>query len=123
VTEAYQSNAADPEQIDYATRKTKDKLRRRRELLRWSLNHAEGRELWWAVLLPLFGLHQHQGGAAETVWGQVALHNVGCALLAELTQHRELYLQMQAEAFKRDEREKRETEAVRVVRASAEHTR
>lgn len=109
-----QDNAIDAEQLAYADRKAKERVARRRELWRWLLGQKMGRELLYDVILAELGYLRHIGGPLEQVYSQAALHNVCCRVMAEdILVHRDLYLQMQGEAMKREEQERRELEAAR----------
>ena len=112
--DAVQTNAADPAQLEYASRTVRQQTRRRRELWRWLLSHAEGRELLWDVILRELGMFQHIAGPLDVVYGQAALHNQACAWLGrDVTTHRDLFLQMQLEALKREEFQRRGNQASR----------
>lgn len=118
----YQDNAADAEQLAFADRKAKERVARRRELWRWLMSQAIGRELLYDVILGELGFLRAIRGPLEDVYSQAALHNLCCRLMAEdIFPHREFYLQMQQEALKREAAERQELEAARVKWASREN--
>lgn len=109
------------EQLAFADRKARERANRRRDLWRWVLGQKLGRELLYDVLLAELGFLRHIGGPLEAVYGQAALHNLCCRLMAEdILPHRDLYLQMQNEALKREAAEVAELEAARVKWATRE---
>jgi hypothetical protein len=114
--------AIDPEQQAFAERKAQQRIARRRELWRWLMGQKLGRELLYDVLLPELGFLRAIRGSVDQVWGDVALYNLCCRLMAEdILVHPELYLQMQTEAGKRDKAERDELEAARVKWATRDN--
>lgn len=108
-------DADDPTQRAWAVQKVSEREARQRELWRWLMTQKMGREWISDVLLPALGPAHHLGGGTpEQLYGEVALHNLACRWLAQfLLGHRDLYLQMQAEALKREESDRKELEAQR----------
>lgn len=105
--DALQTNASDPAQQEHARWSEKEALKRRREVWRRQLSTGEGREFVW-MLLRDCGFLQHIGGSVEAVYGQAALHNQVCAWVGrDIAPHPELGLQMQMEARKRAEQQRR----------------
>lgn len=112
--DAVQTNAADPAQLEHARRTVRQQARRRRELWRWLLSHGEGREWLWEIGLRELGMFHHIGGSLEEVYGQASKHNLACEWMrVDITPHRDLYLQMQHEALKREELQRRGNRASR----------
>lgn len=113
--DAVQTNATDPEQLEHAARSVREQKKRRAELWRWLLSHGEGRELLWDVILRELGMFHRIAGPLEEVYGQAALHNLACEWLrVDVTPQRELFLQMQNEALRREEQRRRNNKASRV---------
>ena len=109
-----QDSSIDTEQLAYADAVRQRRVDRRRELWRWLMSKATGREVLYELVLGELGYLRHIGGPLEQVYGEAALHNLCCRLMAEdILPHRELFMQMQAEALKRDEDERKELEAAR----------
>jgi len=114
--DSLQTSAIDPEQLAHAGRTVKAQQRRRRDLWRWVLSEKAGREFVYDVLLRDLGILHHIGGSLEQVYSQAALHNVACRWMGkDITPHRELYLQMQGEAMKREEEQRRGNRASRTA--------
>jgi hypothetical protein len=104
--EQLQTNAADPAQLAEAQAIVRDRGRRRAELWRRQLSTAEGREFVWDIVLRELGMFHRIAGSPEAVYGQAALHNLAVEWLrVDITPHRDLFLQMQNEALKRDAQE------------------
>lgn len=115
-----QTNASDPEQLEHARFTEKERAKRRRELWRWLLSQGEGREWLWEIGLRELGMFHRIAGSLEEVYGQAALHNLACDWLrTDITPNRELYLQMQNEALRREEQQRRGNRASRVRRSTS----
>jgi len=107
------------EPLAFAERKARERVTRRRELWRWLMGQKVGRELLYDVILDELGFLNAIRGSIEEVYSQAALHNLCCRLMAkDILPHRELYLQMQNEALKREATELAELEAARVTWAT-----
>lgn len=117
--EPIQTNASDARQVARGRKRQVDAADRRRELFRWVLLAKDGRELMWELLRDL-GYLKHIGGPLEAVYGQAALHNQACLWLKELVVNRDLFLQMQNEAMKRDEQIAKDSRAARKPDADEE---
>ena len=119
--EPVQTNASDARQVAHGRKRERTQADRRRELFRWALSTKEGRELLWELLRDL-GYLRHIGGPLEAVYGQAALHNQACLWLKEVVVHRDLFLQMQNEAMKRDAQVAKESRAARASDANDDMT-
>ena len=115
--EPLQTNAADPEQVEHGARKAKRQQRRRTALMRQQLSTPDGREFVWELLREL-GIYGDAFGSPEVVYGFLGARRKGLKLLAEVMQHPERFLEMQAEAFDRDDRDGEENKAARTPRAT-----
>ena len=112
-----QTNAIDDGQRKHADRKVKEKGRRRVALMRQQLSTADGREFVWLMLREL-GLYEDAQGDVERVYGFLGRRRAGLRLLGEVMQHPQRFLEMQAEAMARDERDNQENDAARTPRAT-----
>lgn len=113
--ETGQTDATSLEQIRFFEQQATARAARERELWRWVLTQKMGREFLHTVVFATLGHLRHlplDGG--PQLYGDVALHNLACRWLGKfVVRHRDLYLQMLAEASKRDEDERQALEAMR----------
>ncbi len=103
-------NAADPEQVQYATRKTKDRAKYRAQLVREQLSTPRGREFVW-MELDRCGINDLIDGDASSIYQFLGKRAVGIELYVEVQKMPDLFLLMQKEALERVTRAEREQDS------------
>lgn len=91
-----------------------DRVARAAELWRWLLTQRLGRAFLYEVVFAELGYLRHiRTGAVEALYEDVALHNLSCRWMAQVGRHRDLSMQMFAEASKREDEERARYDARR----------
>jgi hypothetical protein len=113
------TNAADPEQVKRAGRKTSDRVKERAHAMRVQLSTPEGRAFVWTEL-SRHGIYEDCAGPIEIVARFLGRRSAGLELLAEVVRHPKLFLLMQGEAMGRDEADAAENVAAHTASATTE---
>lgn len=109
-----QTSAIDPAQLTWAEEQERRRQVRVAELWRWALTQRLGRAFLYEVVLADLGYLRHiRTHAADALYGDAALHNQACRWMAQIGLHRDLSLQMFAEASKREDEERAAEETKR----------
>jgi hypothetical protein len=113
-------NAADPEQVARASRKERDRERRRLAVWRQQMSTPDGREHVWDEELP--ALWDDTFGSVESVYAMLGRRREALRKLILLNDHfpRE-FLLMWTEGFARRARERKENEAARTQSATSKN--
>jgi hypothetical protein len=111
-------NAADADQVKRAGRRDRHLAEDRTALLATQLSTYAGRQFVWQEL-ERHAIFQSITVQSSLIYAMSGRRDAGLELLAEVQEHTDLYLQMQAEAIHRAKRSDRETDAAHTPSATA----
>ena len=111
-TRAFQRNATDQTQGDFAARKVKEREKQRKRVLGTVLSTQPGREFIWMELERTGILDRVGVPDRATLYLLTGRRDVGLELYVELQAFPDRYLEMQQEAMERARRLEREVDAV-----------